>query len=235
MRVRDRVSAGAPPGAAQAVARNVAIGLVGYYPFVRGYPLGPELRERLEALEWPGQRVSIKEMNWGPIAIVQDFQASGEAFDRFVLVAAVDRGLAPGAVTARLWVGGKLDAAMVQGRMFEAVTGIISLDNLLVIGEHFRIWPRELITIEVQLSDNCIGELVLDELGIHQDAGQGGIVGQHPLAPDARRVVEKTVALARTAVTRGACAMDGLVALSAEHLNPLASVCHNQLIAGAGR
>jgi len=27
---------------------QVAIGLVGYYQFIRGYPLGPELRERLE-------------------------------------------------------------------------------------------------------------------------------------------------------------------------------------------
>lgn len=213
--------------------RNVAIGLVGYYPFLRGYPMGPELKRRLEALAGPGQHVAIKEMNWGPIAIVQDFQASGEVFDRIVLVAAVDRGLAPGTVAARLWVGGKLDAEMVQGRIFEAVTGIISLDNLLVIGEHFHIWPRELITIEVQLSDNSIGNLILEELNVHHQTGQVSIVGQQPLAADAEKVVEKSVELTRRAVIQGR-SMEGLTDLSVEHLNPLAKVCHNQLITDCG-
>ena len=31
---------------------RIAIGLVGYYQFIRGYPLGPELRERLENTCW---------------------------------------------------------------------------------------------------------------------------------------------------------------------------------------
>ena len=56
---------------------HVGLGLVGYYQFIRGYPLGPELKERLESVEWAGHQVEIKEMNWGPVAIVQDFQASG--------------------------------------------------------------------------------------------------------------------------------------------------------------
>ena len=209
--------------------QSVAIGLVGYYPFIRGHPMGPELKRRLEALSWPGRSVTIKEMNWGPIAIMQDFQASGEVFDRFVLVGAVDRGLEPGAVTGRRWVGGKLDAQMVQGRIFEAVTGIVSLDNLLVIGEHFRIWPGELITVEVQLSDNSVGELILDELEVQHRTGKVSVVGEQPLAPDAERVVATAVELTRRAVVEGH-AMEGFAELSVEHLNPLAKVCHNQLI-----
>ena len=54
---------------------RVLIGIVGYYQFIRGYALGPELMARLQEDPWP-DAVSIKEMNWGPIAIVQDFQAS---------------------------------------------------------------------------------------------------------------------------------------------------------------
>ncbi|MFB3115887.1 MAG: hypothetical protein ACE1ZH_00255, partial [Gammaproteobacteria bacterium] len=83
-------------------------------------------------------------MNWGPIAIVQDFQSSSIHYDRIVLIAGVDSGMQPGSVTCRHWLGGKLDNLAVQDRIFEAVTGIISLDNLLVIGEHFKIWPEEL-------------------------------------------------------------------------------------------
>lgn len=208
---------------------RVAIGLVGYYQFIRGYPLGPELKERLDRLAEPGGGVTIHEMNWGPIAIVQDFQASAVQYDRIVLIGAVDRGREAGSVTPRLWVGGPLEVMAVQNRVFEAVTGIISLDNLLVIGAHFGIWPEELIVIEVQLSDNSIGELVIDELKINRDKGEVSIVGQYPLAPGVRKVVDETVELARQAAARGA-GMPGLVPLSVEQLNPLAKVCHNQLI-----
>ncbi len=208
---------------------RVAIGLVGYYQFIRGYPLGPELRERLDGLAAPGCEVTIHEMNWGPIPIVQDFQASPVRYDRVVLIGAVDRGREAGAVTPRLWLGGALEVMAVQNRVFEAVTGIISLDNLLVIGAHFGIWPKELVVIEVQLSDNSIGELVIDELQVNHDKGEVSIVGQYPLAPEARKVVDDTVELARQAVALGA-GMPGLVPLSVEQLNPLAKVCHNQLI-----
>ena len=211
--------------------RKAAIGLIGYYPFVRGYPLGPELKARLERYDWAGQPVAIKEMNWGPIAIVQDFQASGEVFDRMVLVAAVDRGLPVGSVTARRWVGGALDVLAVQGRIFEAVTGIVSLDNLLVIGEHFHIWPGEVVTVEMQLPDNCIGELILAELDTHRETGQVSVVGDRPLAPEAEAMLAKAIDLVRRAVTLGAGGMTGVPTLSAAELNPLAAVCHNQLIA----
>ena len=128
---------------------RTTIGIVGYYGFVRGYPLGPELLERLRALHWPHE-VEIRELNWGPVAIVQDFQASAAKPDRIVLVGALDRGLISGTVSCRRWAGGKLDAAGVQRRMFEAVTGVISLDNLLVIGTHFGIWPAETFSVELQ-------------------------------------------------------------------------------------
>lgn len=209
---------------------RVAIGLVGYYQFIRGYPLGPELKERLDKIAWPSGEVVVKEMNWGPIAIVQDFQANAVAYDRIVLVGAVDRGLEAGTVTCRRWVGGKLDVMAVQNRVFEAVTGIISLDNLLVIGEHFGIWPKELITIEVQLSDSSVGDLILEELSLDHDAGEISIVGERPLSPGVERVVQRTLELTRQAAARGAEGMPGLAPLSVEQLNPLAKVCHSRLI-----
>ena len=131
---------------------KVGIGLVGYYQFVRGYPIGPTLLERIRAADWSDIDFEIKEMNWGPIAIVQEFQAEKVDYDRFVLITAVDRGLPQGTVTCRRWAGGEIDLLAVQDRVFEAVTGIISIDNLLVIGEHFGIWPKEVITVEAQLN-----------------------------------------------------------------------------------
>ncbi len=210
---------------------QVAIGLVGYYQFIRGYPLGPELRERLDNISWHEIDVSIKEMNWGPIAIVQDFQASSIQYDRIVLIAGVDREMQPGSVTCRHWLGGKLDNLAVQDRIFEAVTGIISLDNLLVIGEHFKIWPEELITIEIQLADTSFGDFILSELEVNLDAGEAKIVGENPLAPDVEKVVEKVVTMTQTAVSTGVNGLSNLLPLTMEQLTPLADVCHNQLLA----
>ena len=134
--------------------QHVLIGTVGYYQFVRAYPLGPEFMKRLKAKTWP-MNVVIKEMNWGPIAIVQDLQADPVNYDRVVLVSAVERGGQPGYVSCRRWFHQTeaLDPAAVQQRVYEGVTGIISVDNLLVIGEYFKVWPDEVITIEVELPE----------------------------------------------------------------------------------
>jgi hypothetical protein len=166
------------------------IGIVGYYGFVRGYPLGPELMERLRAVTWP-EGVEVREMNWGPVAIVQDFQASDDKPERVVLVGALDRGLADGSVTCRRWAGGALALEAVQRRMFEAVTGVISLDNLLVIGAHFGIWPDETYSIELQWPESGLGDLVLEEVDINHVSGQ--VVGERPISAANDRIVQRLV------------------------------------------
>lgn len=210
---------------------TIALGLVGYYQFIRGYPLGPELKERLDVLDWPEHDVEIKEMNWGPVAIVQDFQANATVYDRIVLISAVQRGGKPtGTVTCRQWTAGALEVLAVQDRIFEAVTGIISVDNLLVIGENFGIWPKELIVIEVELPDDSVGNLVLKELHHDQETGETTIVGDNPMAENDMKIVQEIVALADLAVRKGLAGLANVVPLSVNDLNPLADVCHNQLI-----
>lgn len=210
---------------------TVALGIVGYYQFIRGYPLGPELKDRLDVLSWPDHDVEIREMNWGPVAIVQDFQADPTEYDRVVLISAVQRGgKSNGTVTCRQWVGGELDVLAIQDRIFEAVTGIISVDNLLVIGEHFKIWPKEMIVIEVELPDESVGDLVLGELDHDQETGETTIIGDNPMAEKDMRIVQEIVALTDLAVNGGLANLPNVVELSVKGLNPLAEVCHNQLI-----
>jgi hypothetical protein len=205
------------------------VGIVGYYGFVRGYPLGPELMERLRAQPWSGQ-IEIREMNWGPVAIVQDFQARPEPPERVVLVGALDRGLAAGTVSCRRWVGGALDAAAVQRRMFEAVTGVISLDNLLVIGAHFGVWPRETFTAELQWSESGLGDLVLDEMTLDHRRGQ--VVGERPLSPGNLRIVQRLVDAVRALALDAA--PPGVQALTAQQLSPVAAVSHHRFIDDLG-
>lgn len=202
---------------------RVIVGIVGYYGFVRGYPLGPELMERLHALPWP-RDTEIREMNWGPVAIVQDFQAAADKPERVVLVGALDRGGADGSVSCRRWAGGALDAVAVQRRMFEAVTGVISLDNLLVIGEQFGIWPETTYTVELQWPESGLGDLVLGEIQITR----GQVVGERPLTPDNERIVERLVEAVRTLALGPP--QPELEALSVEQLTPTAAVTHHRFI-----
>ena len=205
------------------------VGIVGYYGFVRGYPLGPELMERLRALAWPDD-VEIREMNWGPVAIVQDFQAQANKPDRIVLVGALDRGLAESAVSCRHWAGGMLDPSAVQLRMFEAVTGVISLDNLLEIGAHFGIWPSQTFTVELQWPESGLGDLVLGEIDL--DRGTGQVVGERPISPANDRIVQRLVAAVR------AMALDSAPPdaqpLTVEQLTPVAAVSHHRFLDDLG-
>jgi hypothetical protein len=185
--------------------------------------------ERLQAIRWPLD-VTICEMNWGPIAIVQDFQAKGAQYDRAVLVASVDRGEPPGAVTCRRWLGGDIGALALQARMHEAVTGTVSLDNLLIIAEHFKIWPEEVITVELQLTDNSFGEFVLGEIDRQSD--KIGVVGERPIAPEVSGIVEHLVELTQCAAISGARGMPELRPLTVDQLTPVGTVCHNQFVAG---
>jgi hypothetical protein len=208
---------------------KVGIGLVGYYQFVRGYPIGPTLKENIDAATWLDVDLVTKEMNWGPIAIVQEFQAEKIEYDRFILVTAVDRGLPQGTVTCRRWLGGELDVLSVQDRVFEAVTGVISMDNLLVIGEHFGIWPKEVITVEAQLNDTAFGDLVMSEMEINQQRGEMSIIGDNPLSEDMEVLVQQLFESVQQAVQHGSKAMT-LESLSIDNLNELSNVCHNQFM-----
>lgn len=205
------------------------IGIVGYYGFVRGYPLGPELMERLRAVAWP-KAVEIREMNWGPVAIVQDFQASADKPERVVLVGALDRGLADGTVTCRRWAGGTLALEAVQRRMFEAVTGVISLDNLLVIGAHFDIWPDETYSIELQWPESGLGDLVLGEIDVNHASGQ--VVGERPISAENDRIVQRLVdAIRRLALD---AAPQDVQPLAVGQLTPVAPVLHHRFLDDMG-
>jgi hypothetical protein len=208
---------------------HTLVGIVGYYGFVRGYPLGPDLMERLRALRWR-DGVEVREMNWGPVAIVQDLQALDQLPTRVVLVGARDRGWPPGTVRSRHWQGGALEPAAVQRRMFEAVTGVISLDNLLVIGTQFRVWPAQTYTVELQWPESGLGDLVLDEMQIEH--GRGQVVGEQPLSPDNQRIVQQLVAAVTSLVLDEAPA--DVHPLTVQQLTPVATVSHHRFLDDLG-
>ena len=203
-------------------AQHVLIGTVGYYQFVRAYPLGPEFMQRLQAISWPiNVDVVIKEMNWGPIAIVQDLQADLIHYDRVILVSTVDRGAKEiGQVSCRHWQGAtELEPASVQQRVYEGVTGIISVDNLLVIGEYFKVWPDEVITVEVELPEQFLGDLVRAEMVVKTSGAE--VIGEQPLDAAGEEIMQCLLELTQCAVLEGVKGLPDVQPLTVEQLKPV--------------
>ena len=132
--------------------KKTLVGGVGYH-FMRDLSLGPVLTERLAQLEWPDHVQIDADFSYGPVAIVQRFKCEPDLCDKIVLFSAIERGREPGTIEVYRWPGTLPDSEEVQARVGEALTGVVDLDNLLVVGQQFEIWPSEVIVVEVEPAD----------------------------------------------------------------------------------
>lgn len=130
-------------------AANILIGTIGYHN-LRNHSIGPALLPQLQNMDWP-DGIELEEMNWGPIAIVQKFQSLQVPYRRVIFLAAIERPGRPiGEMDVFKWMGRLPDEEMIQACIGDAVTGVISSENLLIIGEHFKIWPDEVYLVDVE-------------------------------------------------------------------------------------
>ena len=140
----------------------VLIGIVGFTPVLDSYPLGPKLMSALEARLADHSGVIIENMTWSPIHVVQRFQDEGAIRPgRLVLVGAAATCNCPGTVRAVRWIGGRLPDAVMQDRIYEAVTGVVDIENTLVIGAYFEVWPDDVYTVEIDLPADTFGRMVI--------------------------------------------------------------------------
>ena len=135
--------------------KRVFIGGVGYTN-LRDLSVGPVVVPELQRLEWPAG-VEVDDLSpGGPIAAVHRFREV-PLYDRVVLFGAVWRGRQPGQIYRYRWDGNLPDRDEIQMRVTEAVTGVISLDNLLIVGGYFGIWPPDVVVVEVEPCDEDWG------------------------------------------------------------------------------
>ena len=142
---------------------KILIGIVGYSPVLDSYPLGPNLMNNLKERDWANINVDVQNMTWSPIHITQRLQENKLEFDRVVLVGSKTISTNPGRVESYKWKSKKVDEIKIQERIFEGVTGVVSLENTLVIGDYFKIWPEEVFTVEVDLPGEVFGDIVIAE------------------------------------------------------------------------
>ena len=130
------------------------------YRYLRDHSVGAAVADRLADHAWSGD-VIVEDLSYNPIAVVQrlEDEPPDRRFDRAVFVASVERpGRVPGMVTAYRWDGVLPPADEIQRAVAEAVTGVIALDNTLVVAAHFEALPPEVVVIEVEPAEHEFGE-----------------------------------------------------------------------------
>jgi hydrogenase maturation protease len=134
---------------------RVLIAGVGYGN-LRDLSVGAVLSDRLTEFVWP-EGVEVEDWSYGPIAIVHRLKEAEPPFERVVIVAGVQRHRPPGTVDCYLWDGALPGDAEIQNRVAEAVTGVIDLDNLLIVTRYFGALPDDTVVVEVEPEDTDWG------------------------------------------------------------------------------
>jgi hydrogenase maturation protease len=124
------------------------VGGVGY-TYLGDLSFGATLVERLSQREWPDD-VVIEDVSYNPITVMEWLRDDPRRFDRAVLVTAVERGRPPGSLHRTAWEPTESTPERVQDCVAAAITGTISLDNLLVIGTHFNLLPERTEVVELE-------------------------------------------------------------------------------------
>ncbi len=119
--------------------------------------------DRLAAAPLP-PAVDLEDISYNPIAVVQWLQETGSArFDRVILIAALERaGRAPGAIDAYRWDGVLPSDDLIHQAVTDAVTGIIAIENTVIVTSYFRALPREVAVVEIEPRDHAFGEELSD-------------------------------------------------------------------------
>ncbi len=133
---------------------RVLVGGVGYR-YLRDGAVGPYMTDQLAPSASNG--VEIEDLGYHPVGFTQNLQ-DRPIYDRIVLVGAVVRGREPGTVTAYRWDHALPSDKEIQERVSEAVTGVISLDNLLIVTEAFGAFPEDVRVVEIEPADEGWGE-----------------------------------------------------------------------------
>ncbi len=136
---------------------RAVIGGVGYRN-LRDHSLGIVMSDELEALAKP-PALQVEDLCYGPVAVAQWFLDEANV-NRAVFITAIARedGRPPGTICAYRWDHVLPDDETIQRCVVDAVTGVILLDNTLVVVEWMGALPDETIVIEVEPLEHAFGD-----------------------------------------------------------------------------
>lgn len=131
--------------------QRVLVAGVGY-SFLHDWSVGPRVAAELRQREWPeGVDVDVDDWSFGPLDAVYRLGATQPPYRRAIFFGAVERGRPVGSVVSRRWERSELPSPeVVQERIGEAISGVISLDNLVFVCAAFNALPEDVVIIEVE-------------------------------------------------------------------------------------
>lgn len=141
------------------MARTV-IGGVGYRN-LRDHSLGIVMSDELEREARP-PFLLVEDLCYGPVAVAQWFldEARNAPIARAVFVTAVARedGRPAGTISAYRWDHVLPSDEEIQRAVTDAVTGVILVDNTLIVTEWMKALPAEAIVVEVEPLVHAFGD-----------------------------------------------------------------------------
>lgn len=143
-----------------ATPMRVVVGGVGYRN-LRDHSLGIVMSDALGSWARP-PHLLVEDLCYNPVAVAQWLadETRRAPITRLVLVSAVARedGRPPGTITAYRWDRGLPSADAIQRAVSDAVTGVILVDNTLLVAEWMQALPPEVIVVEVQPMEHAFGD-----------------------------------------------------------------------------
>ncbi len=131
---------------------RVLVGGIGYRNLT-DHSAGVLVVDMLAGRAWP-EHVNVEELSYGPVAVAQrlDDETGKGRFGRLIAVSSVARGggRVPGTITAYAWDGVLPSPEDVQAAVAEAVTGVIAMDNTLIVCRQFGALPPEAVVVEIE-------------------------------------------------------------------------------------
>lgn len=148
------------PGATGDRPARVIVGGVGYR-HLRDHSVGIVLSDELAPWAQP-PRLLVEDLSYNPVAVAQwlDDEARTAPVTRAIFVGARahDDGRPPGTISAYRWDRALPSPDRIQRAVTDAVTGVILLDNTLVVTAWLRALPPEVIVVEVEPLDHAFGD-----------------------------------------------------------------------------
>ena len=127
------------------------------HPNLKDLSFGQVLLPHLKKQKWT-EDFDLENLSFGAIAVLQWFQDFPDKYERVIFVSAAEReGRKPGTLDVYKWNFAPLDEEAVQECVAESVTGIISLDNLMMILQYFKALPPEVFVLDLEPVDSEIG------------------------------------------------------------------------------
>jgi Ni,Fe-hydrogenase maturation factor len=139
---------------------RTVIGGVGYRN-LKDHSLGIMMSDELEREARP-PALLVEDLSYGPVAVGQWFldEARDAPITRAIFISAVARedGRAPGTISAYQWDRVLPAPDEIQRSVTEAVTGVILLDNTLIVTAWMGALPKETVVVEVEPLEHAFGD-----------------------------------------------------------------------------